>query len=54
MAERVITCGGLNVFILLHFHITGNHLIPFASASMAVTLHHLQVFNASPKSILIH
>ena len=54
LGEKVITCGGLRAFILLCFHITGNHLIPFANPFVANTLHHLQVFNATPKSILIN
>lgn len=53
-AEKVIICAGLNVFILLGFCITENHLIPFANPFAAMTHHHLQVFNAICKSILIH
>lgn len=45
---------GLDVFILLGFCITENNLIPFANPFVAMTCHHLQIFNAAPKSILIH
>lgn len=54
VAEKVIVCVGLNIFILLGFRITENNLIPFANPFAAMTHHHLRVFNATCKSILIH
>lgn len=53
-AEKVIICVGLNVFILLSFCITENHLIPFANPFAAMTHHHFRVFNATRNSVLIH
>lgn len=54
VAEKVIICAELNVFISFGFCITGNHLIPFANPFAAMTHHHLWVFNATCKSLLIH
>lgn len=54
VAEKVIICVELNAFILLCFCISENHLIPFANPLAAMTHHHLWVFNATRKSILIH
>lgn len=52
VGEKLTICAKPNVFIVLTFHITKNCLNLFANP-FAVVIHHLQVFNATPKSILI-
>ena len=54
VVEKVIAGVGLNVFILLSFRVTENHVNPICQSVCSNDSSSFQVFNATRNSILIH
>lgn len=54
VVEKVIIGVGLNVFILLSFCVTENHVNPICQSVCSNDSSSFRVFNATRNSILIH